>query len=104
MISNLSKNVICVKEIPSNLIEEAFFILKISENKLDDKYEKKRKEIILAEINEIIKEYSTKFQSEKEIQKKKDIENRRKLRKLRWNALLIVTCLVAMCIIVAKII
>ena len=54
MISNLSKNVICVKELPSNLIEEAFFILKMSENKLDDKYEKKRKEIIMAEINEIV--------------------------------------------------
>ena len=104
MISNISKNVICVKELPSNLIEEAFFILKMSENKLDDKYEKKRKEIIMAEINEMIKEYSAKFQSEKEIQKKKDMENRNKLKKLKWNALLIAGCVAIVCIIIANII
>ena len=51
MISNVDKNIIMIKDIPSNMIEEAIFILKenVSDNMLDAKIElaKSESELIL---------------------------------------------------------
>lgn len=55
MLTRLCKDVIYLKDIKSNLIEEAFFILKESDN---NKNQKKRKETAMMEINELVDEYS----------------------------------------------
>lgn len=54
MTSNTNKNVICVKDIPSNIIEEAIFILKedVDEDTVDI-----RKEIARDEAEEFLTEY-----------------------------------------------
>ena len=62
MKTHTNKKVICVKDIPSNLIEEAIFILKtdgIEEN--NSKLKFARKDIILKETEELVKEYSDEF-------------------------------------------
>ena len=62
MNTRINKKVICVKDIPSNVIEEAIFILK---NDVSDDENKKRnmirKEIILKETEELVKEYEEEF-------------------------------------------
>ncbi len=54
MISNTNKNVICVKDIPSNIIEEAIFILKSDVN---DDFADIRKEIARDEAEEFVGDY-----------------------------------------------
>ena len=68
MIMNLGKKIICVKDIPSNIIEEAIFILKsnIVDNK-NTKFELRTKEIILDEAEEIVDEYLEKIQDERKL-------------------------------------
>lgn len=72
MIMNLGKKIICVKDIPSNIIEEAIFILKsnIVDNK-NTKFEMRTKEIILDEAEEIIDEYLEKIQEERKTEDSK---------------------------------
>ncbi|MBQ9314057.1 MAG: hypothetical protein IJ220_03510 [Clostridia bacterium] len=67
MIMHSDKKVICVKDIPSNIIEEAIFILKenISQNQ-DEENDERSKEIILNEAEEIVEEYINKMQYEDE--------------------------------------
>lgn len=73
MNTSINKKVICVKDIPSNLIEEAIFILKsdvvTNENK---KTELIRKEIILKETEDFLKEYSDEFE---EIEINEEVNN-----------------------------
>ena len=58
MITNVNKKVICVKDIPSNIIEEAIFILKTDVTKnQNEKIQKKRKEIITKEAESFLKDY-----------------------------------------------
>ena len=101
MITRLSKNVVCIKDIPSNLIEEAFFILKTN-GKVESK-EPKRKEIIMNEIDELIQEYSVKFQAEKEQKRKDDIAQKNKLRKIKTRTFWLAIAFVAICITLATI-
>lgn len=54
MTSNTNKNVICVKDIPSNIIEEAIFILK---EDVDGDAVDIRKEIARDEAEEFLTEY-----------------------------------------------
>ncbi len=54
MTTNTSKNIICVKDIPSNIIEEAIFILKPD---VDESYVDIRKEIAKDEVEEFVGEY-----------------------------------------------
>lgn len=67
MIMNSDKKVICVKDIPSNIIEEAIFILKenIIED-LDEENNERNKEIILTEAEDIVNEYINKMEYEKD--------------------------------------
>lgn len=71
MLMHLGKKIICVKDIPSNIIEEAIFILKsnVVENK-NTKMEMRTKEIILNEAEEIVDEYLEKIQCEKDCKSK----------------------------------
>lgn len=76
MIMHMGKKIICIKDIPSNLIEEAIFILKSNavENK-NVKFESKKKEIILDEAEEIVEEYVEKIQQENANENNKILNN-----------------------------
>lgn len=64
MITNVNKKVICIKDIPSNIIEEAFFILKTDVNKTE-KLSEKRREIVTKEAENFLKEYIVEIQKDK---------------------------------------
>ena len=67
MILHSDKKVICVKDIPSNIIEEAIFILK--ENVIENaeaEFEERNKEIILNEAEDIVEEYIQKLNCDEE--------------------------------------
>ena len=84
MNTSINKKVICVKDIPSNLIEEAIFILKTDNIKEENKkINLLRKEIILKETEELVQEYSDEFDKiEIEEEKNKNILNNFKLKAL----------------------
>lgn len=71
MITNINKKVICVKDIPSNIIEEAIFILKSDVSK-NEKNQLKRKEIATKEVEYILNDYI-------EQMKKDEIEHRKRI-------------------------
>lgn len=89
MNTHTNKKVVCVKDIPSNLIEEAIFILK--SDVVDDKKSKgARREIILKETEDLVREYSDEFERlESEEENEKVITNELKL-KIFLSALLVV--------------
>lgn len=93
MITNINKKVICVKDIPSNLIEEAIFILKTdtSTNKTNNE---KRKEIAQKEAEDFLSEYLSKFRKDN-IEEK----NNKKIRKTKLNIALITVAIVVTCYI-----
>ena len=103
MITRVSKNVVCIKNIPSNLIEEAFFILKSTNEEQDDKLLGRKEEIITSEINEFINECVVKFQKEKEEAKKKKTECKKRLTRIKTNAIMIIGMVTFLCIIIANI-
>lgn len=73
MITNVSKNVICVKDIPSNIIEEAIFILKSDrETRKNDKLKINRKEIATREAEDFLKDYMDKMEREEIYEKEKN--------------------------------
>lgn len=61
MNTSTNKKVICVKDIPSNVIEEAIFILKSDVENQNKKLNLIRKEIILKETDDLVREYSEEF-------------------------------------------
>ena len=72
MITNISKKVICVKDIPSNIIEEAFFILKSEANSSkNEKIKVNRREIATKEAEVFLEEYMKKIEKEKQYKDKK---------------------------------
>lgn len=88
MITRINKNVICIKDIPSNLIEEAIFILKTSNGKEKSFSIKSRnKDIIMSEVNEIIKDCSNKLEVERENAKIKERNAREKLKRIKVNVI-----------------
>lgn len=76
MIMHSDKRVVCVKDIPSNIIDEAIFILKenIVENQ-EEESEEKNREIILSEAEEIVNEYISKMQYETEEEIEEETNN-----------------------------
>lgn len=97
MITRINKNVICVKDIPSNLIEEAIFILKSNDGKQNGFVIKaKNKEIVMAEINEIIKDCSEKLELDREKAKAREKLAKDKLKRIKLNT---VTCVIVIMII-----
>lgn len=82
MIMHMGKKIICIKDIPSNIIEEAIFILKSDElKKRNPKLEMKTKEIILDEAEVIVDEYVKKIQEEKNREKEIRINKLTQLKK-----------------------
>ena len=73
MISNVDKNVIMIKDIPSNMIEEAIFILKesVSDEMIDAKIELAKAESELILQNYIEEEISTSLKKKTEAAKEK---------------------------------
>lgn len=75
MNTHTNRKVVCIKDIPSNLIEEAFFILKTEDIEANCKNAKTiRHEIILKETEDLVKEYTDEFSKmkyEEEIAKNK---------------------------------
>lgn len=77
MNTHTNQNVICIKDIPSNIIEEAIFILKPqNEGIFNSKISLERNEILRKETEELISEYSNefekiKFENETMLSKKK---------------------------------
>ena len=62
MNTHTNKKVVCVKDIPSNLIEEAIFILKTDNvDCKNPKIKSIRKEIIQKETEALVNEYSSEF-------------------------------------------
>ena len=94
---HMGKKVVCIKDIPSNLIEEAIFILKTDtlESKKEN-LEIKTKEIILNEAEEIVNEYERKYESDKKLENEKKIEkyNRIKKEALYYVGLFVIACIV----------
>lgn len=86
MITRINKNVISIKDIPSNLIEEAIFILKTNEdNGKGLTVKNKNKDIIMTEVNEIIKDCSNKLEMEHENIKRIEKRQSDKLKRLKVN-------------------
>lgn len=81
MITKINKNVLLVKEIPSNLIEEAILILKTE----DKKIKTKTKEILMVEANDIIRDCSMKLQNEIDNDKKRKREEESKKKRIKTN-------------------
>ena len=86
MITKLNKNVLLIKDIPSNLIEEAILILKID----DQKKKTKTQDIIMLETKELINDCNVKLQAEYETKRmiEKEKEYKRKKQKVNLLALL----------------
>lgn len=81
MNEHTNKKVICVKDIPSNLIEEAIFILKSDDEIANKKTKESRKQIILRETEDFVKKYTDEFSRLKNDEKdvieyKKDLKSK----------------------------
>lgn len=83
MVTRLDKNILLLKEIPSNLIEEVILILKTD----DKKMKVKTREILMLEANEIIQNCSLKLQSEYDENRRKEREEAYRKRKQKINIL-----------------
>lgn len=93
MNEHTNKKVICVKDIPSNLIEEAIFILKSDDEIANKKTKESRKQIILRETEDFVKKYTDEFSRLKNDEKdvieyKKDLKSKIIL----CGVLVVVTC------------
>lgn len=99
MIMHMGKKIICLKDIPSNLIEEAIFILKPNATeKENDEFENKTKDIILDEAEYIVEKYIEK------LDEKNDARNLKELSKLKKEAIYIIGILVFAGIVISIII
>lgn len=85
MITKLNQNVLLVKDVPSNLIEEVILILKTEDKKIKNK----TKEILMIEAKEIINDCSIKLQKEYETKRREENEREYKRRKQKVNLITI---------------
>lgn len=94
MEENKMKNIVVLKNLPSNLVEEAIVVLKQNKIKLPEYVEKrtdtnitkaKSKEYILKEAEMIVSNYLSKIENNNKISKKKN-ENgiHKKYKRLQW--------------------
>ena len=98
MTTNINKKVICVKDIPSNIIEEAIFILKSDVSK-NEKNQLKRKEIATKEVEYILNDYIEQMRKD-EIEHRKRINSKNNKEKI----FLMGTVILAICYLVSIII
>lgn len=95
MITNTNKKVICVKDIPSNIIEEAIFILKTDITSSSEKIEKKRKEIIESEAQNFLKDYMDEIPEYEINEEKRDFKN------TKIKVILVTIGVVALCYLIS---
>ena len=81
MVTKMTKNVLLVQDVPSNLIEEVILILKTEDKKINNK----TREILIGEANEIINNCSKKLECEYEEFSKKEREKEIKRKKQKSN-------------------
>lgn len=98
MLVNMGKKVICIKDIPSNLIEEAIFILKTNDKEPKAEFEHKTKEIILEEAENIISDYA--FQAQISNNEEEDT-NLKKIRQIKFEACYIIALVVIVCVCIS---
>ena len=98
MITNINRKVICVKELPSNLIEEAIFILKtdIDEHK-NLKTKREKNELILKETEDFIHMYSLDLEKQKMNEKKM-------LQQRRWKIIIGAVAFSLICLLISIVI
>lgn len=102
MITRINKNVICIKDIPSNLIEEAIFILKTSNDKEKSfAIKSKNKDIIMSEVNEIIRDCSNKLEVEQETAKIQEKNDREKLKKIKVRVVTSAVIITIVCFLIS---
>ena len=102
MNTSTNKKVICVKDIPSNLIEEAIFILKSDAVKSDNtKTNLIRKEIILKETEDLVKEYSDEF-NRIEIEENED--SKYSINNLKIKLVLVGVLIASVCCLISMIV
>lgn len=102
MITRINKNVICIKDIPSNLIEEAIFILKTNNGKEKSfSIKSKNKDIIMSEVNEIIKDCSNKLEVENEMARVQEKSEREKLKRIKVNAVTVAIIISTICFLIS---
>ena len=100
MITNVSKKIICVKDIPSNMIEEAIFILKndMTSHSQDDKIGKRRKEMIEGETNFFLNDYMKTIEMDKRKEKKKKFFRKKVTDIIFFTAFALITCILTLTI------
>lgn len=102
MITRINKNVISIKEIPSNLIEEAIFILKSNDGKEKGfSIKSKNKDIIMSEVQEIIKDCSSKLEIEHMNAKNEEKRERDKLKRIKLNVITSAIIISIICFIIS---
>lgn len=99
MVMHMGKKVVCVKDIPSNLIEEAIFILKTNDKEPSAKLEQKTNEIILEEAENIISEYVLKIQKNNDSEE----ENLKKIKQFKFEVCYVVALFVIVCFCISTI-
>ena len=78
MITNTNKRVVCVKDIPSNMIEEAIFILKSDiEDVKNNKSKDTKKKLVLNETEEFLRTYSLDLENERLKEKNEAIKSKK---------------------------
>lgn len=98
MLVHTGKKVICIKDIHSNLIEEAIFILKTNDKEPKVEFEHKTKEIILEEAEGIISDYVVQTQIADD--NEEDV-NLKKLRQIKFETCYIVALLIIVCVCIS---
>ena len=102
MNTSTNKKVICVKDIPSNLIEEAIFILKSDAVKSDNtKTNLIRKEIILKETEDFVKEYSDEFDR---IEIEENEDSKYSINNLKIKLVLVGVLIASVCCLISMIV
>lgn len=106
MVTKVSSNVVRIKDIPSNLIEEAIFILKtnIKEDEKSKEIKKHSKDIILKEAEEIINEYMMSAQKEHEEKRQIEREEKRRLKKIKTNVIFLSCTFALICFLISMLI
>ena len=99
MTMNLGKKIISVKDIPSNLIEEAIFILK--SDVIESKDTAIKKEIILSEAEDIVNEYEMRVQVEKDIERQ---NKQNKIEQMKHEAIYLAVLFVFASIVISLLI
>jgi hypothetical protein len=108
MITRVSKKVICIKDIPSNLIEEAIFILKTNDKQDEGSNKtvqrKRGSDLIVREAEDIVNEYVGKFQKEYDSEKRITERREYSIQQIKKNALGIIIIFAGICALISMLI